>query len=115
MMPKDYMEKTIWTLGEYLLYILFTLGWLIAKNKNKYTKKVRSVRVLIADSMLLAKGKRTSAPSYLERPVQNLVLLVKNERNQEIPIKKAQKLIRLLQRITNRQVQEMFEWSVWPL
>ena len=39
MMPKDYMEKTIWTLGEYLLYMPCTLGWLIAKNKNKYTKK----------------------------------------------------------------------------
>lgn len=38
--------------------------------------KVRSVRLLISDSTLDARGRRTTKPTYLERPIQKTVTLL---------------------------------------
>ena len=78
MIKDDNLPRNQWTLAR------------VTETHMNADAQVRSVRVCIVDSMLTVKGKRTPAPSYLECPIQKLVLLVKNERNQEIPIKKVQ-------------------------
>ena len=56
--------------------------WKLAKVVETYPSKdgyVRSVKLLISDSEITNKGKRTKPVSYLVRPVHKLVLLVESE------------------------------------
>ena len=56
--------------------------WQLARVAEVYPSDdglVRKVKVLVADSSLNRSGQRTEPASYLERPVQKLVLLVAND------------------------------------
>ncbi|XP_073766183.1 uncharacterized protein isoform X2 [Danio rerio] len=53
--------------------------WKLAKVVDVYQGKdgkVRQVKLLMSDSSLDGKGKRLSKPSYLERPIQKVVILL---------------------------------------
>ena len=56
--------------------------WRLGKVVDLYTstdKKVRSVRLLMGDRSLSKSGRRIATPSYLDRPIQKLVLLMESE------------------------------------
>ena len=60
--------------------------WLLGRITEVFPSQdglVRSVRIRIADKKLSAHGKPGEKPSYLERPVQKVVLLLEADREEE--------------------------------